>query len=483
MQQKKSINFGFRGWMLILWVATAFFAYVVIGNYPMNILADLYGGSQTLSLVYFAASVVGIIIQLILSAGAGKVKSWKNLGVIFGILSVLSLIGLMFLQPGTLYIVVYGLGVVLSVMYGTWALSVLTGVWFPRRKGTVMGIITFAFPIGNALIGFFANGFFAEYGMNMEVNAGEKIGAMVGELIASGTDAEAAEGIAAGIVSGQYAQAASFNSFLPFLIAIVVGLIIGIIFIKDFPEQCGCYRDNDKSMTPEMANAMMKAEEENRKNTVWKTGHTFACPDYWFITIPMGLLLMFAVGMMTQTSSIIGPYEEAFSWIGGYQGMMFVIAAFGIIGSYGFGLLDTKCGTKLAVTVSMIFMIVSGILGAIPNSATLFVSLIILGMFMGASSNYTVSAAVQYWRIEDFPSVFSVINPIANLLNAVGPMVIANLMATTLGTQAVFGVTGIAGIIGLILAILFKPARVKAYDDKYRQAAGKPLDDALVGRK
>ena len=480
MQQKKSINFGFRGWMLILWVATAFFAYVVIGNYPMNILADLYGGAQTLSLVYFAASVVGIIVQLILSAGAGKVKSWKNLGVIFGILSVLSLVGLMFIQPGTLYIVVYGLGVVLSVMYGTWALSVLTGVWFPRRKGTVMGIITFAFPIGNALIGQFASGFYAQYGMNMEVNAGEKIGALIPELIASGMEAEAAEGAAAGIVSGQYAQAASFTSFLPFLIAIVVGLIIGIIFIKDFPEQCGAYRDNDKSMTPEIANAMMKAEEENRKNTVWKTGHTFACPDYWLITIPMGLLLMFAVGMMTQTSAIITPvFGED-----GYSVLMLVIAAAGIVGSYGFGLLDTKCGTKLAVTVSMIFMIISGILGVIPNcQATLVASLVILGMFMGASSNYTVSAAVQYWRIEDFPSVFSVINPIANLLNAVGPMVIANLIATSLGTQAVFGVTGIAGIVGLILAILFKPSRVKAYDDKYRQAAGKPLDDALVGRK
>jgi len=31
--------------------------------------------------------------------------------------------------------------------------------------------------------------------------------------------------------------------------------------------------------------------------------------------------------------------------------------------------------------------------------------------------------------------------------------------------------------------LLFKPARVKKYDDKYRAAAGKPLDDALVGRK
>ena len=41
----------------------------------------------------------------------------------------------------------------------------------------------------------------------------------------------------------------------------------------------------------------------------------------------------------------------------------------------------------------------------------------------------------------------------------------------------------VAGVVSLIMLLLFKPARVKKYDDKYRAAAGKPLDDALVGRK
>ena len=38
-------------------------------------------------------------------------------------------------------------------------------------------------------------------------------------------------------------------------------------------------------------------------------------------------------------------------------------------------------------------------------------------------------------------------------------------------------------IITLVLILCFKPANVKAVDDKYRAAAGKELDDALVGRK
>ncbi len=483
MQQKKSINFGFRGWMLILWVATAMFSYIIIGNYPLNILAEFYGGAQTLSLVYTGASVVGIIIQLIVSRGAGKVKSWKWLGAIFGIVSIVCLVVMMLITPGLPWIIVYGIGTCISAMYGTWALSVLVGVWFPRRKGTVMGIITFAFPIGNGLIGFFAEGFFAKFGMLMETQMGEFMGTTVPNLIASGVGPAAAEGMATGMAMNMFVQQTSSTAFIPYLIPIVVGLLIGLFLIKDFPEQVGAYRDNDKTMTPEIANAMMKAEEENRKTTVWTTGRTFATPDFWFITIPMGLLLMFAVGAMTQTQAMLAPFEEQLSWIGGYSGVMMVIAAFGIIGSFIFGVVDTKFGTKRALVISMGFMVISGILGFICTAITLFVGLIFLAMFMGASSNYTVSAAVQYWRIEDFPSVFSVVNPVANLINAFGPTIVAALIATALGTAGVFVAIGVAGIIGGILALLFKPSRVKERDDKLRAAAGKPLDDVLVGRK
>ena len=41
----------------------------------------------------------------------------------------------------------------------------------------------------------------------------------------------------------------------------------------------------------------------------------------------------------------------------------------------------------------------------------------------------------------------------------------------------------IIAVISLVLILFFKPSKVKEADDKYRAAAGKPLDDALVGRK
>lgn len=446
-QQKKSINFGARGWLLILWVATGMFSYVVAGNYPLNIMSNFpqYGPATTLSMIYTGASIVGIIVQVIFSS---KVRNWKKLSTILGIVAIVFMILEMVVPAGTEsasvpWLICFGVATALTALYGTWALSVLVGVWFPRRKGTVMGIITFAFPIGNALLGGFLSRF--------APIAGERWGAL--------------------------------QALWPYVLVVVVGFIIGVIAISEFPEQVGAYRDNDKTITPEVAEAMMKAEIENRKTTVWTTGHTLASPDFWFITIPMGLLLMFAVGAMTQSMAIIGSQGDAYAWTGGYNGVMYWIAGFGIIGSYVFGLIDTKMGTRFAVLLSHICMLISGIFGVLGNPTMMFVALILLAMFMGASSNYTVSAAVQYWRIEDFPSVFSTVNPVANLINAFGPTIVAALLASALGVKGVWIVIGIAAIISIICCILFKPSRIKAYDDKYRAAAGKPLDDVLVGRK
>ena len=454
MQQKKSINFGARGWILILWVATAMYSYVVAGNYPLNIMSLMgpWGDNGTLSLIYTGASLAGIILQIIFSK---KVRAWKKLSVILGIATLVFLCLEMILPPGIPWMASFGLATVISALYGTWALSVLVGVWFPRRKGTVMGIITFAFPIGNALLGGFQS----------------KLGALLGE--------------------GTAPQMAGLLSLWPYVAVVLVGFILGVALISEFPEQVGAYRDNDKSLTPEIANEMMRQEIENRKTTVWTTGHTLKSPDFWFITIPMGLLLMFAVGAMTQSFIAINHYTAVgdgglIDKVGGYNTVMLFIAGAGLVGSYVMGLVDTKFGTRKAILFSHILMLISAILGTFNNGNMAFIAFIILGLFMGASSNYTVSAAVQYWRIEDFPSVFSVVNPVANFINAFGPFIVAAVIGSDLmeaHVDRMFIASGIAAIISIICCLLFKPSRVKETDDIYRAAAGKPLDDVLVGRK
>ena len=449
---KRGIGYGFRGWLLILFQAIAFLTYVVCCNYPLNILNGLFDGiaggegqgMQLLSTIYTIAAVVAIILQLLLANKIGKAKSIKAICLVLGAVSLVLLFLMMVLSPFTAalpWLIIYGIVNITSVIYGTFAVGILIGQWFPTRKGTVMGIATFAFPIANGLIGPFAAAVFAKGAPDV------------------------------------------FGAFLPFFIVCVVGWLIGLIFVTDYPEQCGAYRDNDKNMTPEVAKAMMEQEIENKKTTVWKLGHTLGCRDFWLITLPLGFLLMFSVGTMTLTQPIcaaVGIVDD------GYTTTMAMIMIFGLVGSYVLGILDTRLGTRKSVIIALCVMVVAGILGFVSSPANpglLRAGLICLAIFMGASSNYTVSAAAQYWRREDFSSVFACVNPIANILASSGPMVIARLIATKMGYNAIFLVTGIIGVICIVLAALFSPAHIKETDDKYRAAAGKPLDDALVGRK
>jgi len=460
-------GFGFRGWMLMIYQFLAYLAMVCFTNWPMNALGDFYDpvmGAQGVSKIYTMAAVIGVVIQVIASPFIGKIKNIHALSIVMGVISMVAAFGVMMCAPGTLWNVSYFVTCLVLIIWCTFVIGILIGQWFPRRKGVVMGLVTIAFPIGNALMG---------------PVLGKAMGMTMG-MAAEGAPYEVIVGAVTPVVR---------SAFLPFFIIICIGIVIGAVLVKDYPEMVGAYRDNDKSMTPEMAKAMMEFEIENKKTSVWTLGKTLACPDFWLITLPMGFLLMAAVGMMTQTANIFGsagiiPGGNEFNMV------MMVNAIFAIVGSYVLGVIDSKIGTRKSMLIAMALMVVSGILGVIGGKTMVVAAMWILGIFMGASSNYTVSGSVQYWRIEDFPTVFGKVNPLANLMNNMAPLVIAGLMfmnaAQTHGQPQAgpaFAFVGIAGAVSFVLLLLFKPARVKKYDDKYRAAAGKPLDDALVGRK
>ena len=434
---KKSISFGARGWLLIIVLFFGFMMFQVFTNYPLNILADFYGGSEKVAMLLTIGTGIGIILQIIISGFIGKIKSIKKLTAVIGLIAVAAafgVAGIPFTQQA-LWSVVYLIENVVVTMYALFFLSIIAGQWFPTRKGTVMGIATIAYPVTNGVIGFFA-------------------ATVMGPLATGG-------------------MPAIWKGFLPFLVLTTLGYILFLIFVTDYPEQCGAYRDNNKNITPEVAKQMLEEEIRNKQTTVWTTGHIFKNRDFWFAAVSCGLLLMGAV---------ITAFPEL-----NYTIIMMMVAIFGAIGSWLLGILDTKFGTKKSMIIAMILMVLSGVCGALATvtgtGALVVIAMIFVAMFMGASSNYTVSVAAQYWRREDFSGVFACVNPISNIFNAIAPMIVAILIASAMGVRAVFIFLLVAGIIGLILMIAFNGSHVKNVDDAYRKAAGKPLDDALVGRK
>ncbi len=434
MKQKTGIGFGFRGWLLIIYMATAIMTFTATSYYPMNILADLYGGNEKLSTIYTIGSLVGIVIQLIISRFIGKIKSVKLMGTIFGVIVILAWIGLIKVPAGNTWLAIYFVECSLATLYAIYSIGMLVGQWFPRRKGAVMGVATFAFPITNGLIGTFA-----------------------------------------GRVFGGGAPNVSY-AYLPFLIVSIIGWVIGLIFVKDYPEQCGAYRDNNPDISPEIAKAMMETEIQNKKNSLWKFPQPLACREFWFAMIGVGFMLMCSVGLVSQTKLYIGAYENL-----NYSNCMYVVMVSGLFGSWLLGVIDNKIGTRRAIMFSCVVMLLCGIFGSISNASCLVLALVFLGIFQGAGSNYAVSICAQYWRREDFSSVYAVLSPLATALQCLGPMWVARTV--NISTTLPFHVVIVVAIVAILLMLLFRADNVKAADDKLRQKAGRALDDALVGRK
>jgi len=451
-QQTKVRGFGGRGWILIIVLFLGFFMFQTFTNYPLNILAeDFLGGATRVAMLMTIGTFCGIAFQLIISQFIGKIKSIKRVAMIFGIIALICawLVAALPLASLGVWYVVYFIENFTVTCYALFFMSIIAGQWFPTRKGTIMGISTIAYPLCNGAIGFFATSVYKPFEQGIFVPA-------------------------------------IFRSFLPFLIAVTVGVILFLAFVTDYPEQCGAYRDNDRSFTPERAKQMMEEEIENKRTTVWNIGHILRNRDFWCAAVGCGMILLAAIGAMTQSSAIIGYFPNL-----NYTIIMMVIAVFGAIGSFLLGFLDTHIGTKNAMLITVILMVVSGLLGWIACrsgvGALVVVALILLAMFMGASSNFTVSVSVQYWRREDFQGVFACVNPVANVFNALAPTLTAAILYSTGGgginVPGVFVMIAIAGVVGVICMIIFSGKHAKKVDDKYREAAGKPLDDALVGRK
>ena len=292
METKKSIGFGVRGWLLIIVLFFGFMMFQVFTNYPLNILADFYGGAEKVAMLMTIGTGIGIVSQIVISNFIGKIKSIKKLTAVIGLVAVVAafgVAGIPFVQQ-TVWSVVYLIENVVVTMYALFFLSIIAGQWFPTRKGTVMGIATIAYPVSNGVIGFFA-------------------GTVMGPLATGG-------------------MPAVWKGFLPFLILTTLGYILFLIFVTDYQEQCGAYRDNNKNITPEVAKQMLEEEIKNKQTTVWTTGHIFKSRDFWFAAASCGLLIMGAVGTMTQSNAIISSFPEL-----NYTIIMLMVAIFGAIGS------------------------------------------------------------------------------------------------------------------------------------------------------
>ena len=403
---KKGLNsFGLKGWWVVIFVGLLYYVSsnaVDLLNVTTTLFAQVKGWDENALLVFSGlGGWVGVILTLIFGRWIAK-KGVKLPTVIFLVIFAV----LYFLNGRVNSVATYGVVVVLLSAVSNSINLVSTNAymsnWFPRKKGIALGWSTMGAPISSATCIAIFTGIFA---------------ASHGSLA---------------------------NPFLFFAILTLVVAIVALLAVKATPKEAGAYPDNDP--------AMADVPVENPQSP-WTVKKLLGCKNMWFVAISFGLLFMALVATMTQF--IPRMMASGFTMD---QGTMWLSIAsiLGIPGSYLWGVLDQKGGTKLAVIVFAIYMAAMQFLLAIffGNQIVTLILIVLLGILIGGICNLLPSMVIQIFGGRNFAAVNSVVTPIVVALRTTTFIVMPAILGATHGSfQALSVFYGVLSVIAMVLAI------------------------------
>lgn len=388
-------GFGRDGWGIIIYCAAMFWFYVGMVNDGSNITAPAFAAKTGIeySLVLSMGTIAGIVgfLFFILFGQINIKLGAKNTSAIC-----------MFLA-GTFYI---GLGMSNSIITYAICLCVVTGAvmsggyisggvlvakWFPKRKGVVMGYTTMGHNLASAfyvpMIAFLVN------------TLGLQKGVMV-----------------------------------PSVLVIILG-IIGLCMVKNTPQERNMYPDN---VTKEVYEGEYCSEEDEDVTGGWTTKKLLAEREVWLTAITTGIYQLVTVGVMTQL--VVRNMQLGFTQTQAISIMTF-LAAIGVFGSWAFGILDDKYGTKKTMTIFGVWYMFALIFNVLETTPTIYISVFMIGMAIGGSANFTTSLPAAVFGRYGFEKVNSVIFPIQGIITSLNFLLSGISIAITgslRGTYIVF---------------------------------------------
>ena len=414
MKEKKSEglnNFGAKGWWVIIFVGLL---YVISSNVVdlTNVIPDLFAGvkgwdSNALLVFNSIGGWVGVVLTLVVGQWIAKK------GVKLPTIIMLLLTGVFFvLLGGSGTVGMYGLCIViltaLSNVLNLVSTNTYMSNWFPRKKGIALGWATMGAPISSAVApALFVGAFRAT----------------------AGPDAPP-------------------SLLLPCLIFAIVAIVIMVLtFVtKTTPKEAGAYPDND----PAMADAVI-----TETNSPWTVGRLFKCKQTWVVSLVFGLLFIALVSTMT--------YFIPRMMAAGFtqdQGTMWLTVAslLGIVGSYLWGLIDQKFGTKKAVIIFAGYMAVmqfllAAVMGV--NQTVTLILVVLLGVLIGGICNLLPSMIISIFGGPHFAAANSVVTPIVVALRNATFIIMSVILGATgnnFGTLSIF--LGIFSTVAFVLAFL-----------------------------
>ena len=405
-KQKVSNNFGFRGWLIIIFFGIMLFLNSALTADGMNIILPTLAGklgidSNAMLSLNGVGGWIAVVGAFILSALVQKIGAKRVILFSLAIVAV-SFLYLNFIKGMAGWAVCIILINVFANGMSFCGGSALIASWFPTKKGMAMG--------------------WATMGNNMASAVFIPIFSML---------------LGAGISM----------PFYGYFIFMVIMLILGIVIVKNRPEECGLLPDND----PASSEKVKALEEEMANyNSPWTVGKLLKDKDLWCAGLGYGLLFMCTVGLVSQfVSRAVGVgFEQNVA-----VSLLSLAAVIGIVASYLWGVLDTKTNTKIASIVLAIFFAVSILLNILPGRGTFIVYAIMLGCALGGNTNFSTSMCASLFGRKNFQKAFNFVFPVSCIFRA-GAAVILGMILGATGNN--FTIAYLVFMVGAIIAaVLF----------------------------
>lgn len=409
--ENMSMNFS-KGWGIILYQALMFFLLIGFSIDGLNIVAPAFSESSGVDYpsVLSMATIAGFIgIVVYIFAGRINVKIGPRLmsgGCLIGA-------GLSYIFLGhTSTLVTYCIALTLVTCFINSAAYIagntLIAQWFPKKKGLANGFTTMGHNCGSA--------FYVPL-------------------------------VSAAIAAFGFANGLSLLA----IIAIVLG-VIGLVFVRNTPQEAGMYPDNVSKEVYEREYFQGSIEDDGG----WTVGKLLKTKEMWLCALIIGINQLVTTGVMSQLvvrNTGIGFTQEA------AIGLMTVCALIGVAGSYAFGAIDQKLGVKKAILIFLAWYCVALAVNCTDTVIGVYISVAMIGVAVGAAANFIVSLPASVFGRQGFTVVNSVFFPLMQIVLTTNYAVNAAALKVTGSLRGAYFVYIGLLVVNMVLTFIINPTK------------------------
>ena len=165
------------------------------------------------------------------------------------------------------------------------------------------------------------------------------------------------------------------------------------------------------------------------------------------MTAILGIQLVFSGGIMVQVIPRL--VEVGFS-LDEATAVLIISSVCACVGSFAFGVIGDKYGVDRGVRLSFAVGLVAALMNLTGQRVVVFASLVLIGVVVGCADNWPVNVCAELYGREGFSASFGVMQPVIQLVGAVGPAAFALVANATGSYDASFVMAAVMMGVGLV---------------------------------